>query len=153
MRISVRQGDVHVRQVNCTAHSRGVYLFEIKTPFDPHVHLNFGELCERGNEHPQTIVDVYAVRRDEPTRITITPEMVEERTALGGWLLFSSERSGFTVVLALPSGILDGRGGLVASWKAAPAQVDYLERLYMKDKRCSGCRTSRCTSGIPWGII
>lgn len=129
MKISVRSGDVQLRSVQAWEHSRGVYTLELVTPFDLRVGLMFGETADKSTGL-STTVDIYAPLKDEPTRVTLTPESDRERLALMGGLSFEGYKGGVTIMQAIPSHLWDRRGGLVGAWELPSAQVDYLEGLH-----------------------
>ena len=126
MKISVRSGDVPVRGVTVFLHSRGIYSVDVKTPFDARVGVLFGETAEKSTGICTT-VEIYAPLRDEPTKITLEPEIDRERLALMGWLTYEC-KGGLLVILAVPDCLLDRRGKIAGAWDPPNAQVDYLER-------------------------
>lgn len=128
MKIDVRNGDVQVRDVRCWEHSRGVFTFYIFTPFDPFVAVIFGKEADRAGY--RTLFDLYAPRRDEPSRITVVPESTLERAGLNGVMVETRSERNHATIQAIPHCLYDQRGGLIARWTLPSAKVDYLERLY-----------------------
>ena len=129
MKIRIERGDVAIREVKLTEHSRGVYTLDFHAPFDSAVAVAFNSHYHANAKHLE--IQVFGARRDRLSAVWLQFANDETR-ALQAWFmglrLHYSDRRHWQTILAVPDGVLDRRGGVVAESRA-DLRVDYLESL------------------------